>query len=183
MNPIQYRINAQDIILEVNEAWMEFTATNGVSTLHPPQVLGKSLLDFISGSAMGALYTVILNRVRQTQTPLVLPFRCDAPAVRRFMELTIHPLPTHEVVFITHLLKRESRAPIALLAAARACNRAFLTICSWCNRIRLTEQEWVEVEDAIMRLALFQVDVLPQITHGICQECYAVVLQTMPTPA
>jgi hypothetical protein len=31
--------------------------------------------------------------------------------------------------------------------------------------------EWLEVEEAIPRLQLFEQDHMPQITHGICGEC------------
>jgi hypothetical protein len=53
-----------------------------------------------------------------------------------------------------------------------------ISICSWCNKIRIPEWaltnkkgEWVEADVAIKILQLFNSPHLPGLTHGICETC------------
>jgi hypothetical protein len=52
----------------------------------------------------------------------------------------------------------------------------FLRACGWCCRIDL-EGYWHEVEDAVARLGMFEFSRLPKLTHGICKECFSVMLK------
>lgn len=179
MNTVRYRISSQDTILEVNETWTDFAVENDAPDLRASQVLGQPLWRFISGAETRHLYELLLSRVRQTHGTLVLPFRCDAPTTRRFMEMEMTALPDGEIEFVTWLVRAEPRDAVSLLSPAYAHGRTFLTICSWCKRVRLAETAWLEVEDAVARLGLFQLEALPQLTHGACQACYDAVMQTL----
>jgi hypothetical protein len=44
-------------------------------------------------------------------------------------------------------------------------------MCSWCRRVRLDAARWVEVEDAVAELRLFEDVRPPQISHGVCPIC------------
>jgi hypothetical protein len=46
-----------------------------------------------------------------------------------------------------------------------------LRVCSWCKKVD-TRWGWCEAEEAVVRLGLFEAQALPDITHGICQDCY-----------
>jgi hypothetical protein len=43
-------------------------------------------------------------------------------------------------------------------------------MCGWCKRVSV-RNTWVEVEDAVLELRLFEREVLPDLTHGICPGC------------
>jgi hypothetical protein len=43
-------------------------------------------------------------------------------------------------------------------------------MCGWCDRF-LVDGEWVEVEEAVARLGLFQLPEMPAISHGVCPDC------------
>jgi hypothetical protein len=176
---MRYKISSQDTIIEVNEAWVDFAVANDVPDLEPSQVLGQPLWRFISGAEVQHLYELLLSRVRHTQGTLVLPFRCDAPALRRFMELAMTAQPDGAVELITWLVRTEPRDAVSLLTPGGEPGQPLLAICSWCKRIRLAETAWVEVEEAVVRLGLFQMDVLPQLTHGVCPDCYAAVMRAL----
>ena len=45
----------------------------------------------------------------------------------------------------------------------------FLTMCAWCKKVKAPG--WMEAEDAVQRLNFFDRPQLPQITHGICENC------------
>lgn len=50
-----------------------------------------------------------------------------------------------------------------------------IIICSWCNKIRVDEGDWQEVEELLKSLGLFDLELLPQPSHGMCDDCYEVI--------
>jgi len=52
--------------------------------------------------------------------------------------------------------------------------RGLLAICSYCKKIRDTNDVWIPLEDYLLQNS----DVL--LTHGICQECYERVIKEIP---
>ena len=48
-----------------------------------------------------------------------------------------------------------------------------LVICSFCKRIRVEEAQWVEVEEAVRLLELNEAWPLPQLSHSVCEACFA----------
>ncbi|MEZ5501851.1 MAG: hypothetical protein R3E50_04035 [Halioglobus sp.] len=177
MNTIRYRVNAQDVVVEINGAWKDFAVENDQPSLGASLVLGRPIWQFIAGMELRHLYELVVARVRQKGESVTLPFRCDAPDSRRYMEMSIRPLPDNGVEYETRLLRLEQRPVAGLLAAGNERSESLLAICSWCKRVQVTEGEWVEVEEAVSRLDLFQRDLLPPITHGICPDCRATLMQ------
>jgi glucose-6-phosphate 1-dehydrogenase len=53
--------------------------------------------------------------------------------------------------------------------------QGFLSICSYCKKMRDTDESWVPIEHYLHRHA----DVL--LTHGICPECYAKIMKELPS--
>jgi hypothetical protein len=51
-----------------------------------------------------------------------------------------------------------------------------IKMCSMCKKVKTAENVWLEVEDAIIDLKLFEKKILPQITHGCCQPCYEIAM-------
>ena len=47
-------------------------------------------------------------------------------------------------------------------------------ICSWCKRV-LVCQRWEEIEVAIADLDLMRYQEMPELKHGVCPECLAIV--------
>jgi hypothetical protein len=116
---------------------------------------------------------MLLNRVRTSHYTLSFPFRCDAPHLRRFMHLDISPLPRSGIAFLSCVTREERREPVALLDANAPRNDTFVKICCFCKKVKLENQNWVEVETAIQELGLFNDKALPNLTHGICPTCHA----------
>jgi hypothetical protein len=116
---------------------------------------------------------MLLNRVRHHRQPLYFSFRCDAPHLRRFMQMEISSLAASGVALNSCIVREEPREPVALLDPDTAHSDDFLKICSFCKKVKLEDDGWAEVETAIERLHLFDVDKLPALTHGICPPCHA----------
>lgn len=166
-----YRIDAADRITHVNEEWLSFAVENGSPALDRKAVINRPLWDFIYGTETKHIYRVIVDRVRAAGLPLSIPFRCDSPELRLFMEMEIVPLDKKAVEFDCALLRTEPRPRMALLDPLTERSDDFLAMCSWCKRIRLAGNEWVEVEEAVKRLNMFEAASLPQLTHGMCGSC------------
>lgn len=169
-----HRIDGDDVLRYVDDVWIAFAARNGAPALTAADVLGHSLYDFIAGTETRHVYRLLLGRVRSRRLALRVPFRCDAPDTKRAMTLHIRPHSNTGVEFISELVCEESRKPVALLDASAARSNEVVRVCSWCKRI-LAGQRWTEIEDAIAELGLMQAKTMPQITHGMCPECLAIV--------
>lgn len=167
---IEYRITADDLVDQVGEGWVEFARLNGSDTLTSEAVLGRSLWTFIGGVETRELYRHIVRRARETGRQLRLPFRCDAPGCRRWLELIITPEPDGRVGFVSRTLREETREHVKILDRAREAGLELLRMCSVCKKVEV-EDVWMEVEDAIMKLGLTEQAKPPGLTHGFCPSC------------
>jgi hypothetical protein len=149
---------------------MVFACENQAEELNVHAVVGKSLFEFIGGTETQHLYMVLIDKVRKEQGETVVPFRCDSPSLRRFMELRVSYQGNGTVRFAGRLIREETRDTVTLLDDAVSRNDAFIRMCSWCKKVAVDEG-WVEVEEAVNRLRLFESEVLPKITHGVCEAC------------
>lgn len=167
---IEYWLNKLDEVVYVNEAWTQFALENDGVGLGPENILHRPLYGFITDSTMRLLYWDMLKRVRAGYT-LQFPFRCDSPTQYRLLEMTVTPDVDGLVKFSTLEVLVKERTPIRLFASSARRSTALVRVCSWCKRIEVESQQWVEVEDAIFCLRLFERDRLPRLSHGICQDC------------
>ena len=165
-----YRIDAENRLSFVASAWLDFARENEAAHLSPEAVKGESLFSFIADPETQHLYKAIIDKVRTTQVSVIVPFRCDSPGLRRFMVLHISPLARGAIQFEGKLMREEPREHVPLLDPVRARSEEMIVACSWCKRIEVDEA-WLEIEEAVRRLALFDQPSLPQITHGICGDC------------
>jgi len=165
-----YCVDAKNELSSVNPDWVSFAEENGAQQLKPDAVVGRPLLSFVEGMEAKHLYGILMARVREHQRVLEVPFRCDAPSVRRFMRLRVSPLEDSGLEFVGWIVREEQRKSVALTDASAMRSDEFLGICSWCKKVRV-DSAWVEAEEAIERLRLFQSPEQPRLTHGICPSC------------
>ncbi|MEJ2697473.1 MAG: hypothetical protein P8013_12600 [Candidatus Sulfobium sp.] len=176
-----YRIDRNDRIVFISDNWLAFAEANeGADSCHPSLVLDKSLWDFIAGPETRHLYDVIIGNVRTRKRAVIIHYRCDSPAYRRFMEMTVNPLDGGGVEFRSRIVRIEERDIVALLEDCGTHSEEMVTMCSFCKKVRLSGDEWVEAEEAVERLDLFGASRLPQISHGVCQPCYDMVFGELP---
>lgn len=171
---ILYRINEQDKIVFVNPEWSQFAIENDSGELVPENILHQSLWNFISDYTTEHLYRMILRQVRDGRS-IKFNLRCDAPNFRRFLEMTVSLRENDEVQFDARIIKTEERQPPKVLQKNIPRKNNLLIVCSWCNRIRTDKENWEEVEEAVRMLGLFELELLPQISHGMCDACYKAI--------
>ena len=169
---IVYHIDRDNQISFINDEWSLFAAENKARDLEAGSMIGQSIIRSIADETSRQLYWMLITRIRRDPKSLRFLFRCDAPDKRRFMRMEMFPLPDQGVGFKSFCVREESRAPVTLLDADADRSEEFVKICSWCKKVEVGNSEWVEVEDAILRLALFKTRTLPQLTHGMCPGCH-----------
>ena len=160
-----YRLDARDHVASVDTEWLDF---NGKPITRRPPV---SFWDYISGYEVRHLFKMMFDTARDKHREISVPFRCDTPTARRFMELKIEPLDGGFLSITGELIHKEIRASVDLLGDVDRDPERFLEICSWCKRVDLGGDRWVEVEDAVRELDLMDDPPLPTLTHGICFDC------------
>lgn len=138
----------------------------------PENILNQPIWKFISGIETTFLYQEIMNSVRTRNATVRLPFRCDAPDCRRYLEMAITPLPEAGLEFNSWIVREEPRETVALLDIRVSRTSDIITMCSMCRKIKLSDNTWMEVEAAIHALDLFAEPELPQISHGLCRSCF-----------
>jgi hypothetical protein len=167
---IVYRVNREDRIEYVNDAWEQFANDNEGDAFASASVLDQSLWNFISDQTTRDIYRSMMRSARDGSV-VNFTFRCDAPALRRELRMHVEAREAQSVEFRTETVRTEVRESQALLDPATPRNQELLRSCSWCRKVWV-EDEWVEVEVAVERLQLFHAERLPELTHGICEPCF-----------
>lgn len=167
---LRYSIDGEDLLVDVGSGWDEFAEANGGAECHSDTVLGRPLLSFVRGREARHLYEILFQRARRAADVVSLPFRCDGPAIRRFMKLDIRSGPERSLEFESSLIRVEARPAVRLLEDGARRSDEWLQVCSWCKLVRVS-RIWVEVETAVENLGLFERAELPRITHGCCASC------------
>ena len=177
---VTYVISADDKISFVDEGWCDFARANDGDDLLPPRIIGQSLWQHISDPTTADLYRQIITRIRSGNSSQ-FNLRCDGPSCRLLLEMTITGQPDGSVEFSTRPISLEERDPIDLLSRRAPRSSQRLRVCAWCNRVDAGSgsDDWVEVEEATERLKLFELEELPQLTHGICNDCHATMRATI----
>ncbi len=171
---LTYRIDGRDVIAAVDDAWAPFAQANQAPQI--TDVIGQSVWDHVADDTTRQVYRDLLARVRAGHE-VTFPYRCDAPALRRFMRMTMRQAPDRGVLFdsvIERAEARPARPPLDGLAAGSS--GVIVRVCSWCKRMQVRET-WQEVEVAVERLGLFAGGPSPALTHGMCEDCYARIMQ------
>ncbi len=165
-----YRIDANDVITDVADRWDVVALANDGDAWVADKVLGRSIWDCLTGAGTAMLYRLVLNRVRGGSEAR-FTIRCDTPELRRVLGMAIVPEPAGAVRFESIVISRERRASVDLLRGKRQASDDIVHICSWCKKVNVPERGWLEVEEAIEELALFGAEILPRLSHGICDSC------------
>lgn len=166
------KIDKNDEIIYINNHWKSFARENDASDLISKSIMGQSIWKFVCDHETIFIYQTLITKARETGLLYRVPFRCDSPNCRRFMEIEIIPLEDGNVGLRSYVVKTEFRDHVRLLDSTVPRSDNFIRMCSYCKKVFVSNSGWFEVEEAIRILDLFAVSELPKITHGICPECY-----------
>jgi hypothetical protein len=173
---VVYHVDPEGRITFVNDRWDAFARANGGAAVLGAAVIGRRAANFIAGNETRHLFEVIIRHAIKSGRTVTVPYRCDGPAVRRRMQLTVTAEAPGDVVFRSRMLAEEPRRPIAWLESRTGHEGApLLRLCSWCNRGEIGGH-WAEIEEVIAAYGLFDAERVPDITHGLCVDCERTVL-------
>jgi hypothetical protein len=177
-----YRIDAQDRIRRVSEPWQSFAEENQGSpeVCRPEAVLGRPLWEFIEGIETRHLYQHLVKKAREGIRLCSIPFRCDSPEERRFLHLDIHPLDDGALEFHSTLVRSERRASLRLLDRRVPRSLQVVRLCSMCKCIAAPKERWLELEEGLQELRIFEEERMPQLTHGLCPVCFQRAMAVLP---
>ncbi|MFL9826132.1 hypothetical protein [Rhodoplanes sp. SY1] len=138
MDPLSIRVDRTNRIVAVGGPWDEIALVNGGDAAIVERVLGTGLLDHVHGDPARMLVLTVLDRVRRFGAPRSVPYRCDTPGLKRWMEMTLTPAPDGTVTFEHRLLRSEPmQRPVRFALARPGTARGPAIIrCSSCNRVR-----------------------------------------------
>ena len=167
---VHYRIDRDDIIRFVSPSWDLFARRNNGGDILAAAILGRNIWDFVANVETRHIYQTIVVNMRAGQASARFPFRCDSADRRRFMQMEMKLADDNGIEFVSEILREETREPMSLLDQSTPRSGKYLSMCSWCKKIE-TAGAWLEVEDAIIALDLFDTMIMPQISHTICDAC------------
>lgn len=172
-NTFIYRVDNTDTITSISENWCSFANANAWSgTVRPENVVGHKLWEFIQDIATVHLYQQLFSRVRAGAPSHTIPFRCDSPGERRYLNLLIKALPEEQIEITSKIARTETRNPVNLLDPNTPRSSELIMVCSMCKKLKISHELWVELEEGLTRLKLFEADKMPQLSHGLCVTCY-----------
>ena len=180
---IQYIIDAENRITYVSDDWWLFAEENGAGReCYPPQLLGRSLWDFIAGEETRHLYGILIAKARAEKKAIKVPIRCDSPERRRQIIIALKSVGDGHIEFLCRTVRVDARAPVDLLRRDVTRSDRIIRICSFCKKIAAAADEWIDTERAIERMALFSDNALPRLSHGVCPACHAAALKSGSAP-
>ena len=167
----RYRIDANDLLIEVDDLWLAFARENGAAQLTEAAVIGRSLWDFVEGEAVRTVYEEIHERLRSCGKSAAFTFRCDSPRLKRHMHMTITAAEHGQLQYASHVLWTEPQRLLALLDTDQQRSKSFLMVCSCCKKAMLEPDEWLEIEKVSLSVGLLEAGKVPQLRHTICPKC------------
>ena len=168
---IIYRINSRDQIVFVNDLWNEVAFASDNESLTGRKIFGRSIWKFFKGYAVRDLYKQMVKTVRCGKR-VRFNFRGDSPETRRLMEMDITLLENGEVQFSSKIVLAEKSPFKWLLNNESPYTEELISVCGWCKKVNVEKDTWSEVEDAVTIMGIFDTAKIPNISHGICEECF-----------
>lgn len=81
-----YAIDAEDRLISVGSTWDHFAQDNGATNLSGDKIVGRQVWAFFAYPG-----------VRESQQSLEVPFRCDSPTQRRYIQGEHLPRMSHGI--------------------------------------------------------------------------------------
>jgi len=167
-----YTIDGNDTIVSISDNWHAFAEDNAWDgPVRPRDVVGHSLWRFIQGPEVQRLYQAIFSRVRNGHPCRALPFRCDSPVERRYLELNVEARPAGHLHLRSTIVLTERRHPVKVLESRISRSSLLLKLCSVCKKMRVSPEHWAEIDQGMVYLRIFEANRMPQLSHDLCNPC------------
>jgi hypothetical protein len=152
-----------------NPAWDRFALQNGGRELCRPAVIGRCVLDFISGSDRDYFDKHYKRLLRQSE-PWERDYECSSKDLYRKFRLRVLPMQTVRGLFVINSLKVEDAHQLEAcppLEEAYRTTNGLIVMCASCRRTRRNSPSteiWDWVPSFVEQIPL-------STTHGVCVPC------------
>lgn len=170
---ILYFINSADEIIFAENDWFQFVFDK-YADVNEENQRRHSLWDLINDDTTENFYRMLLKQVRAGYS-VKFKLRCGAPKRQRLLKMTVSLQQNGDVQFGARTAWTDERQPQNFLNGSASFMDEVIIICSWCNKIKVDEGEWQEIEEFQENMGLFDIEILPQPSHGMCDDCYKIV--------
>jgi hypothetical protein len=174
----RYLLDDEDSIVWVDGWWLAFAKENGAPELNETSVVGHAIWEFITGEPTKRLYEELHERVRNSGTPITVPFRCDSPTLQRHMQVTIHRDGNRRLLYESRLLRVQPQPRVRMLDMHERRSNESLTMCSCCKRSLLEPSDWLDLQNISLRLRMFDEQTVPELQYTVCPDCERLVKPT-----
>lgn len=171
LDTFTYELDESDTIVNVSSNWAEFATDNGVEN-ERQKFVGANIWDFIQDLETQHLYKLLYRKARKGLTIPPIPFRCDSPTKKRFLELNIQKIRGDHLLIKSTIIKEEERIPVKLLDVEAGRSSELVKMCSMCKKVETSKGEWEEVEQYVIKQKYFEKARIPNLSHGLCKNCY-----------
>ncbi len=168
-NALFYRIDEDDVIMDIGGQWDEFARDNGGGQILKPQVLGTRLYQHIKGETCRTYVWTMLDAVRKLEKPIVRSYRCDSPTCKRFMTMRIVPESRNKLLLEHRLVSTQPFERTLRFACAPDSVHTRVTRCSMCNRLQI-DGAWGEPELVLAHAAKSVTDAT-LVIYSVCMDC------------
>ena len=165
---VDFIIDSHDKIASVGGDWDRFAIENDAPELAGDRIIGRPLLDFISGKVTQHFISTVIDRVRNNQQQIQLEYRCDSATERRFMTMRVAPVEQGNIQFQNDVLYVEPRNVPVVVRRAPQRERGTPVRCSMCNKLNV-KPKWVEPEQFTFENQTRFAELL--VIYGICECC------------
>lgn len=165
-----FRLDKGDRITEIGGSWDRMAQENGGDHLCGQSVLGYPLYDYISGDISKMFVRTVIDGVRVLRRARTVPYRCDSPGLRRYMEMSISFEPGGGLLLEHRQLRTESTGRRFDFQAGVQPLRQMVVRCSHCNGLKV-DGAWGEPESLLPADHSGKVPVI----YGVCPKCMALV--------
>jgi hypothetical protein len=167
----RYYLDEADVVVCVDHWWLAFAKENNAAGLNESSVIGKVVWEFISDEPTRTLYKEIHDHVRSSGNPITVPFRCDSPTLKRYMQLSICKHVDGQLLYESALIRALPQRRLAVLGSTQKRSNAFLTMCSFCKRSLIEPSGWLEMENISLKLRMYDKQTVPELRYTVCPEC------------
>ncbi len=168
---VEYSIDCNDVVTSTGGDWDRFALDNDGEELAKdrPQL---TLWDQIQGENARRVWQLVVSEVRRQHSAATVPFRCDAPGMRRWYEIDVQPGEDGSVNFRSSLVFEEARPEIPLVrrGSERQHEGDTVELCCWCARGR-ADNGWISLDELVWSRQQLDREPLPEIKQGICNDC------------
>lgn len=161
----EYTIDRNNVIIEINDGFLEFGQKNGENLFDLENWIGKDVLKIVQGDITRMYYQTLFKRVRISEKVIELPYRCDSPTEARFMRMKLACDKTQHIHCVNEL---ESTVPFERPIHLNYHSKGIIKRCSICNRLKIN-LTWTDPLD-VQKLPL-DFDLVWKITYDICPIC------------